>query len=190
MANDISTYLTELSGLKTDLANNLSAKGVDASTSEGFNTLVPKVLTISGEGGDSFGNITPAGSFGNILAVVTNNVFKTGTFSLSSPLSAPLVIKTNLDKLKGFLYYLEDYSKNPDGYTEYGDWGIIMFDEDGILDNALWSTNFGSGQGTGAFIRAKASVDGGNITVTPDFGGSSAYTPFRYKNEEYVWVAW
>ena len=35
-------------GLTNDLANNLTTKGVPSNTNEGLDTLVPKVLTISG----------------------------------------------------------------------------------------------------------------------------------------------
>ena len=45
----ISEQLTELINQKNTLANNINAKGVEASTSETLNTLVPKVLEISSE---------------------------------------------------------------------------------------------------------------------------------------------
>ncbi len=52
----ISQQLTELINQKNALADNLVTKGVEASQSETFNTLVPKVLDISsGSGGDSGG---------------------------------------------------------------------------------------------------------------------------------------
>ena len=44
----IADQLTKLNSLKTQLAKNLNAKGVTATTTETFNTLVPKVLEISG----------------------------------------------------------------------------------------------------------------------------------------------
>ena len=47
---NISDYLNELIAQKTALAENLNAKGVTANTNETLNTLVPKVLNISGGG--------------------------------------------------------------------------------------------------------------------------------------------
>ena len=44
----IAEQLTKLNSLKTQLAKNLNAKGVTATATETFNTLVPKVLEISG----------------------------------------------------------------------------------------------------------------------------------------------
>ena len=44
----IAEQLTKLNSLKTQLAKNLNAKGVTATAAETFNTLVPKVLEISG----------------------------------------------------------------------------------------------------------------------------------------------
>lgn len=44
----ISNYLNALLSQKTALVNNLKAKGIDAQNTETFNTLVPKVLDISG----------------------------------------------------------------------------------------------------------------------------------------------
>ena len=44
----IAEQLTKLNSLKTQLAKNLNAKGVTATATEKFNTLVPKVLEISG----------------------------------------------------------------------------------------------------------------------------------------------
>ena len=44
----IAEQLTKLNSLKTQLAKNLNAKGVMATAAETFNTLVPKVLEISG----------------------------------------------------------------------------------------------------------------------------------------------
>ena len=48
MAVTIAKQLTKLNNLKTQLAKNLNAKGVTATATETFNTLVPKVLEISG----------------------------------------------------------------------------------------------------------------------------------------------
>lgn len=49
----ISQQLTELVNQKNALAANLTTKGVEASSSETLNTLVPKVLEIQGGGGES-----------------------------------------------------------------------------------------------------------------------------------------
>ena len=46
-------YLNDLVAQKKALADNLNTKGVSASDTETLNTLVPKVLDISGGGGDS-----------------------------------------------------------------------------------------------------------------------------------------
>lgn len=44
----IAEQLAKLNSLKTQLAANLTTKGVSATATEKFNTLVPKVLDISG----------------------------------------------------------------------------------------------------------------------------------------------
>lgn len=49
-------YLNDLVAQKNALAANLNTKGVSASQSETLNTLVPKVLRISGEGGGDSGS--------------------------------------------------------------------------------------------------------------------------------------
>ena len=49
-------YLNDLVAQKNALAENLNTKGVSASQSETLNTLVPKVLQISGEGGGDSGS--------------------------------------------------------------------------------------------------------------------------------------
>ena len=49
-------YLNDLVAQKNALADNLNTKGVSASQSETLNTLVPKVLQISGEGGGDSGS--------------------------------------------------------------------------------------------------------------------------------------
>ena len=49
----IASYLSELVSQKNNLAANLVTKGVSASSSETLNTLVPKVLSISGGGGSA-----------------------------------------------------------------------------------------------------------------------------------------
>lgn len=48
MAVTIAEQLTKLNQLRQQLAANLTTKGVSATTTEKFNTLVPKVLAISG----------------------------------------------------------------------------------------------------------------------------------------------
>ena len=46
----IAAYLEELQIQKEKLVDNLKIKGVDAEYSETFNSLVPKILDISGDG--------------------------------------------------------------------------------------------------------------------------------------------
>lgn len=48
MAVTIAEQLTKLNQLRQQLAANLVAKGVNAEQTEKFNTLVPKILNISG----------------------------------------------------------------------------------------------------------------------------------------------
>ena len=48
MAVTITEQLAKLNSLKIQLAANLTTKGVSATATEKFNTLVPKVLAISG----------------------------------------------------------------------------------------------------------------------------------------------
>ena len=53
MVNDINTLNGSLSQLGETLANNLTAKGVSASASDGLTTLAGKILQISGGGGST-----------------------------------------------------------------------------------------------------------------------------------------
>ncbi len=68
----IAEQLTKLSSLKAQLAENLTAKGVMASSSEKLNTLVPKVLEI-----DTFSGVVVAG----MLMDTSENASKSDTLT-------------------------------------------------------------------------------------------------------------
>ncbi len=68
----IAEQLTKLSSLKAQLAENLTAKGVMASSSEKLNTLVPKVLEI-----DTFSGVVVAG----MLMDTSGNASKSDTLT-------------------------------------------------------------------------------------------------------------
>ena len=73
----IATYLTALDRDRDALAANLTTKGVPASSSETFTTLVPKVLDIpsGGGGGVNIQNVTSAIGSGNVSTVAGYNTF-------------------------------------------------------------------------------------------------------------------
>ena len=77
----IASYLSELVSQKNNLAANLVAKGVSASTSETMNTLVPKVLSISGGGGDEIwtgivdGSLTSINDVGQSVSTIMSYAF-------------------------------------------------------------------------------------------------------------------
>lgn len=72
MMTTIAEQLTKLSSLKAQLAENLTAKGVMASSSEKLNTLVPKVLEI-----DTFSGVVVAG----MLMDTSGNASKSDTLT-------------------------------------------------------------------------------------------------------------
>ena len=72
MMTTIAEQLTKLSSLKAQLAENLTAKGVMASSSEKLNTLVPKVLEI-----DTFSGVVVAG----MLMDTSENASKSDTLT-------------------------------------------------------------------------------------------------------------
>ena len=74
----IATYLTALDRDRDALAANLVTKGVQASSSETFTTLVPKVLNIPSGGGDpACKNITISGvsaQVGNVISRIFESI--------------------------------------------------------------------------------------------------------------------
>lgn len=73
----IATYLTALDRDRDALAANLTTKGVLASSSETFTTLVPKVLDIPSGGGGGVGiqNVTSAVNSSNVNTIAGYNTF-------------------------------------------------------------------------------------------------------------------
>lgn len=58
MSGTMRKYINELRVQRNLLVNALKEKGVEASGTEKFNTLIPKIADISGGGGDGFVNFT------------------------------------------------------------------------------------------------------------------------------------
>lgn len=71
----IATYLTALDRDRDALAANLTTKGVPASSSETFTTLVPKVLNIPSGGGTEMQNVTSTVTSTNCTTVAGYNTF-------------------------------------------------------------------------------------------------------------------
>lgn len=82
-----SELLLALDEQRQNLAANLSQKGVAASSNEGLQTLVPKVLDISGGGGGSVGDM----SFNPIIPKdTTTNVYNFGWVEMTKKNNIPL----------------------------------------------------------------------------------------------------
>lgn len=133
---NIAEYLNDLVIQKRKLADNLIAKGVDASYNEKLNTLVPKVLDIKG-GADSLPELYPVnielkdttlsitdtsnGAFGDGYIVYANGVQLT-KFKNSED-------TTRIDLLDQTFPSVSDYNIN-----------VSIYDEDGFRNSAISNT--------------------------------------------------
>ena len=193
--------LSELNVQKNALVNNLNTKGVTASSSEGFTTLVPKVLDIMGSGGgDVIGAGSPASNLmTSMLYAITTGTIVSGEFTLETaiPDTETLIFDTNLEKIKGVAFINADW----DGTTETGKertaFGAALINPDSgstFLYSYSYCMNLTSGgsvpDSTFPVRRAKSViVDGGSFYASGTFSGNANYTPFA-PGMKYIWIAW
>lgn len=112
---DIIQKFSKLVELKKDLADNLVTKGVEASQEELFNTLIPKVLDISGGGG---GDLPPNVEVG--IITIPKTVFI--NMAVANYVDAPLEIPHSLGRSPMFfaLIPINAYEKVNHGIGSIG----------------------------------------------------------------------
>ena len=98
LENEMLKELSEAQGFTNDLAANLTTKGVPSNTSEGLDTLVPKVLQIDGGGGAAYDyeRVNVAPTIDLKLATQTaiiETLTSANTFAITLP--TPLLDKIN-----------------------------------------------------------------------------------------------
>lgn len=191
MALDITDYLTKLTTLKKQLVQNLVTMGVGADETEGFSALIPKVLLVNPDTSiNTIGNVTPYGSFGNVVHALTSGTSAHGEFSVQSGIPATgFVLNTGLEKVHGFVYWLS--GTEPLSATGFSGFGVGIYDDEGnqVMAGCLNSA-YGSTGNSAPFIRmSSCTVEDGLITIIPQYGGHSTLTPFA-PGYTYEWVAW
>lgn len=193
MAASIADLLQELQNQKNNLADNLETKGVSANNTEGFTTLVPKVLDITG------------GSEGKQLPIPENNYNQLKDLlpflhpkDFQSYISTYNDTKTfdfNVDKINTILIYNMDRGINYEDYLEIAQYGIIFkiikLDETGKMigtavgPNLIGTPSSINGINYSSIPYATLTVNGGSFTLTPTYDGNKVYSPFVY-NDEYI----
>lgn len=199
----IADLLQELQNQKDNLADNLQEKGVLADKTEGFTTLVPKVLDVQGVGESIEIQNTDTMLINALISHLLTGNYETGTFNVEGIGTAPTVIfDTNLDSIHGIVYFDTDISEfTQENETSSGaqrSWGIGIFDPDSGTTSVVdaVSRTYAKKDATSANIVSKnflvyASYDisGGSLTVTGQYNFNANYTPFK-QNHTYRWIAW
>ena len=199
----IADLLTELQANKNDLANNLKTKGVEANTSEGFNTLVPKVLDIVG--GDSGDLYVPTQTcIGELLTHVLSGNYESQIITM--PSSLPTTEWTVLDAdrpIKGFAYFDINGNMTQNNTTVEGSqriFGCAIYDEEytcidagsrTYMDYNSTATTLSAWANGGvsyASINTNELVNK-SLKITCTYGGGSPYVPFK-QGHDYLFIVW
>lgn len=178
----------------TAIADAIRAKGgtTELLTLEGMVDAISAIET--GGGGIKIGQETPSPNWSNLFWALENGTAKTGTFLLASPLASGehLIFSSGLSSINGIMFMNIDRTEASEssatGSLE-GIWFNFGFFSDGVLLFSVVRNTSGTKTGAVLTIRGKYRIDVGDFYVTPDYGGSNQYTPFRPK-ETYRWVAW
>ena len=198
----IADLLTELQANKNNLANNLKTKGVEADTSEGFNTLVPKVLDIVG--GDSDLSVPTQTCIGELLTHVLSGNYKSQIITM--PSSLPTTEWTVLDAdrpIKGFAYYdingdmTQSNSGNEGAQAIFG---CAIYDEEYTCIDACKRTymDYNSTAPTldawqnGSLRYASINTSelaNKSFKITCTYGGTNVYSPFK-QGHDYLFIVW
>lgn len=208
--------LEELSIQKVALAENLATKGVDALASEGFTTLVPKVLEIQAGGGEN-GAISSEDSksfFAQLFKILSTGEYETGEFTLDANLPAGenVIFETNLGHVfNGIFIYgtnLSEYvvdTSSPEAiawaYALIGDYdetnGYYNCSDGAAKYTCSWGDASNS-LGINKVITSDKLVtrgtsdivsSPGSLIVTPTWGGNANYTPFL-AGIRYAYIVW
>lgn len=197
----IADLLTELQANKNDLANNLKIKGVEANTSEGFNTLVPKVLDIIG--GDSDLSVPTQTCIGELLSHVLSGNYESQIITM--PSSLPTTEWTVLDAdrpIKGFAYFDINGAMTQSNTTTEGSqriFGCAIYDEEYTCIDAVSRTfmDYNSTATLIAWVNGAVTYSSINtselanksLKITCTYGGGSGYSPFK-QGHDYLFIVW
>ena len=184
---NIYEHLNKLKELKSEMASNLLAMGVDASENDGLAVLVPKVLNIGQDSASVIGSPSIIESISYMAYVLSTGNYVTGNFLVDGPIKT-MSIDTGLSRINGFIYYIKDKMENVS--YECGLWGFCCRALNGetTIKGALQGKTL---HFENSFIfRGSDDFEGGILTITPSWESHNAYTCFRYDNVEYVWIAW
>ena len=193
MSTSIADLLQELQNQKNNLADNLETKGVSANNTEGFTTLVPKVLDITG------------GSEGKQLPIPENNynqlkdllpfLYPTDFQSYTITVNDTKIFDFNVDKINTILIYNMDRGINYEDFLEIAQYGIVFkiikLDDIGNIIGASVGPHFNTnpskliGITYGNFPYWSLQVTEGSIKITPTYPNNTTYSPFVY-NDEYI----
>lgn len=199
----IADLLQELQNQKDNLADNLQEKGVLADKTEGFTTLVPKVLNVQGAGESIEIQNTDTMLINALISHLLTGNYETGTFNVEGIGDTPTVIfDTNLDSIHGIVYFDTNISEfTQENETSSGaqrSWGIGIFDPDSDTTSVVdaVSRTYGKRGASGVtgvsntFLSyASLDISGGSLTVTGQYNFNSNFTPFK-QNHTYRWIAW
>lgn len=172
----IAQQLSELVTQKNQLAANLTSKGVDASSSETFNSLVPKVLTIP-SGIDTSDATATAACIREGYTAYINGEKVTGTIP---DYGATTYIPTTEDQ------YFEPGSYISGVQTVKGDAnlisenikkGVTIFNVEGILDASGIDTSDATATASDILDGKTAYVDGAKLTGNIPSLAETEYTP-------------
>lgn len=199
----VADLLQELQTQKNNLADNLQEKGVLADKTEGFTTLVPKVLEVQGAGESIEIQNTGTMLINALISHLLTGNYETGTFSVEGIGNTPTVIfDTNLDSIHGIVYFDTNISEfTQENETSSGaqrSWGIGIFDPDSDTTSVVdaVSRTYGKRGAVGVNIVSNAflsyasfDISGGSLTVTGQYDFNANFTPFK-QNHTYRWIAW
>lgn len=199
----IADLLQELQNQKDNLADNLQEKGVLADKTEGFTTLVPKVLDVQGTGESIEIQNTDTMLINALISHLLTGNYETGTFNVVGIGNTPTVIfDTNLDSIHGIVYFDTDISEfTQENETTSGaqrSWGIGIFDPDSdttsVVDAVSRTYVKKDVAGINVVLKtflayASYDISGGSLTVTGQYDFNANYTPFK-QNHTYRWIAW
>lgn len=145
-----------------------------------------------GSGGGNavqIGQESPSPSFMNLFYALEQGTAVTGTFTLASALSGEtLIFSSGLAALNGIMLVNKDRTTKES--NQEGLWlSIVLLSDGDIAFSFVLNTTYTASSGGIAPRISSYRFDGGDLYVTPTFGGSTQYTPFRV-GETYLWVAW
>lgn len=172
----IAQQLSELVTQKNQLAANLTSKGVDASSSETFNSLVPKVLTIP-SGIDTSDATATAACIREGYTAYINGEKVTGTIP---DYGATTYIPTTEDQHfepGSYISGVQTIKGDANLISENIKKGVTIFNVEGILDASGIDTSDATATASDILNGKTAYVDGAKLTGNIPSLAETEYTP-------------